>query len=59
MPLRIPTIFPKALLAAMRKPVGQMRVSPLLVDACKVRGLSYKLVDRRLRNGWTATEALS
>ncbi len=35
MPLRIPTIFPKALLAALRKPVTQMRVSPLLVEACK------------------------
>jgi P-type Mg2+ transporter len=35
MPLRIPSIFPKALLAAMRKPVGQMRASPLLLDACK------------------------
>jgi P-type Mg2+ transporter len=35
MPLRIPTIFPKALLAAMRKPVGSMRASPLLLDACK------------------------
>jgi P-type Mg2+ transporter len=35
MPIRIPTVFPKALLAALRKPVKPMRVSSLLMDAAK------------------------
>jgi P-type Mg2+ transporter len=35
MPLRIPSIFPKALLKGLRKPVSQMHASPLLVDTCK------------------------